>query len=98
MSEVIDFANKTKEVSTQHNNPVSVGLLKELNLNPDIFQDLMVFFRKEDGTVGLIDTRPSIEDKCLFLQMLQHQITSYMDLSRHPMDLDEITSDTEEDI
>jgi len=79
MADIIDFNTKIKTKSEPVQNPFSIGLLEELNRNADEFQELVVFFKKNNGYVGIVDTNCSIEDRALFVQMLQHQIICSLD-------------------
>lgn len=86
MADVVNLFNKKKRQSKKLNNPQSVQLLNSFSRNADHFKDLIIFFKRNDGVVGIFETDISIEDKCLMLQLVQHQITSYLDRHRIPAD------------
>lgn len=89
MADIVNLFDKTILKSEELKNPVSVNLIKHFNSCADDFKELLILYRKEDGTVGVWDTEVPIEDKCLFLQMLQHQVVSYLDVHRTPISIEE---------
>lgn len=96
MAEVIDLNTKVSALSPELQNPMSVQLLNDFNKNPDDFEELIVCFKKSNGSVGIVDTMPSIEDRCLFTQMLQHQVIAYFDRYASPVDPREVVVTTPE--
>ena len=98
MAEVIDLVTKTKTVSRTLNNPASVKLLASMNENADRFQDLVVLYINEDGTYGMLETTPTLADKAVFIQMLQHQITAWMDRYHVPVSSTALPSDLDPDL
>lgn len=86
MAEIVNlFTNETSQ-SEELKNPQSVALLHNFYKNADNFTDIVIFFKKSDGTVGIFETDISIEDKALMHQLVQHQITAYLDRRRVPVD------------
>ena len=96
MAEVIDLHTNIKTSSTELKNPMSVQLLNDFNKNPDDFEELIICFKKTNGSVGIVDTMPSIEDKCLFTQMMQHQIVAYLDRFASPVNPRDVVVSTPE--
>lgn len=86
MAEIVNLFTKETSQSEELKNPQSVALLHNFYQNADNFTDVVIFFKKADGTVGIFETDIPIEDKCLMHQLVQHQITSYLDRRRIPVD------------
>jgi hypothetical protein len=76
MADIINFKEtsmSTKAVS------VSEELLKDVLKDIKNIKDVMVFLKTKDGDSVIYHTELSLEDKSVFIQLLQHEI--YKDLN-----------------
>ncbi len=78
MADVIDISTKFKS-SSMKEEPSTLSILKDIFKAADSIEHLVIFIKTNDGSKLMFRTDASLEDRSLFVQLLQHDIYNDID-------------------